>query len=110
MKQKVGLCCALDPRARPSDPRRADDGRRSIVAPAVLGTHRHIRAGRPGMSVLVSTAYMDEAERLDWIVAMDAGRCSPPARRKNSWRGPGTKDLERPSFASAEEKRGGHAN
>lgn len=26
------------------------------------------------MSVLVSTAYMDEAERFDWLVAMDAGR------------------------------------
>jgi ribosome-dependent ATPase len=26
------------------------------------------------MSVLVSTAYMDEAERFDWLVAMDAGK------------------------------------
>ena len=26
------------------------------------------------MSVLVATAYMDEAEGFDWLVAMDAGR------------------------------------
>ena len=33
-----------------------------------------IRARRPGMSVLVATAYMEEAERFDWLVAMDGGR------------------------------------
>ncbi len=26
------------------------------------------------MSVIVATAYMDEAERFDWLVAMDGGR------------------------------------
>ena len=26
------------------------------------------------MSVIVATAYMDEAQRFDWLVAMDAGR------------------------------------
>ena len=26
------------------------------------------------MSVIVATAYMDEAERFDWLVAMDAGK------------------------------------
>ncbi|MCB2627738.1 ATP-binding cassette domain-containing protein, partial [Listeria monocytogenes] len=33
-----------------------------------------IRAGREGMSVLVATAYMEEAERFDWLVAMDDGK------------------------------------
>ena len=33
-----------------------------------------IRADRPGMSVLVATAYMEEAARFDWLVAMDAGK------------------------------------
>src|SRR5262249_41276512 len=33
-----------------------------------------IRADRPGMSVVISTAYMDEAQQWDFIVAMDAGR------------------------------------
>lgn len=29
---------------------------------------------RPGMSVLVATAYMEEAERSDWLAAMDVGK------------------------------------
>src|SRR5439155_16156510 len=29
---------------------------------------------RSGMSVMVATAYMDEAERFDWLVAMNAGK------------------------------------
>ena len=36
MKQKVGLCSALDPRPRPAHPRRAHDGRRPAIAAAVL--------------------------------------------------------------------------
>ncbi|MEQ8827444.1 MAG: ATP-binding cassette domain-containing protein, partial [Parvibaculum sp.] len=32
-----------------------------------------IRARRPQMSVLVATAYMEEAERFDWLAAMDEG-------------------------------------
>src|SRR5690606_24109550 len=33
-----------------------------------------IRRQRPGMSVMVATAYMDEAQGFDWLVAMDEGR------------------------------------
>src|SRR5690606_23758218 len=33
-----------------------------------------IRAQGAGMSVIVATAYMDEASRFDWLVAMDAGK------------------------------------
>ena len=40
MRQKLGLCCALDSRSRPADSRRADHRRRSAVAPAVLGSDR----------------------------------------------------------------------
>ena len=32
-----------------------------------------IRQRQPAMSVLVATAYMEEAERFDWLVAMNAG-------------------------------------
>ncbi len=32
-----------------------------------------IRQRQSNMSVLVATAYMDEAERYDWLVAMKAG-------------------------------------
>ncbi|MGB7101675.1 MAG: ribosome-associated ATPase/putative transporter RbbA, partial [Xanthobacteraceae bacterium] len=33
-----------------------------------------IRARRPQMSVVVATAYMDEAQRFDWLMAMDDGK------------------------------------
>ncbi len=33
-----------------------------------------IRSRRPGMSVIVATAYMEEAERFDWLVALNAGK------------------------------------
>ncbi len=32
-----------------------------------------IRQRQSNMSVLVATAYMEEAERFDWLVAMNAG-------------------------------------
>ena len=63
-----------DPRSRPPDPGRADDRRRSAVPPAVLGTDRPMRAAPAGDERVVATAYMEEAERFDWLVAMNAGR------------------------------------
>ena len=33
-----------------------------------------IRLRRPGMSVVVATAYMEEAERFDWLLAMNDGK------------------------------------
>ena len=39
-----------------------------------------IRSGRPGMSVLVSTAYMDEADRFDWMSPWTQAACWRPAR------------------------------
>jgi len=33
-----------------------------------------LRARRPDMSVIVATAYMEESERFDWLIAMNAGR------------------------------------
>ncbi len=60
------------------------------------------------MSVLVSTAYMDEAEGFDWLVAMDAGQVldtGTPAELKTRT---GTTDLEK-AFVRLlpEDKRGG---
>jgi ribosome-dependent ATPase len=74
MKQKLGLCCALlhdpdllildepttgvDPLSRRQFWRLIDD----------------IRRERPNLSVVVATAYMEEAARFDWLVAMDQGQ------------------------------------
>ena len=48
MRQKLGLCCSLIHDPDLLDPRRADDRRRSAVAPPVLGADRRAcaRAGR----------------------------------------------------------------
>ena len=74
MKQKLALCCALihDPDLLILDEPTTgvDPLSRSQFWDLIGG----IRAERPGMSVIVATAYMEEAERFDWLVAMDAGR------------------------------------
>jgi ribosome-dependent ATPase len=74
MKQKLSLCCTLvhdpdllildepttgvDPLSRRQFWRLIDD----------------IKAGRPELTILVATAYMEEAERFDQVVAIDDGR------------------------------------
>ena len=74
MKQKLGLCCALihDPDLLILDePTTGVDPLSRRQFWELIDTIRHERAG---MSVVVATAYMEEAERFDWLVAMDAGR------------------------------------
>ncbi len=74
MKQKLGLCCALihDPDLLILDePTTGVDPLARAQFWELIG---RIRGQRPGMSVIVATAYMDEAEGFDWLVAMDAGR------------------------------------
>jgi ribosome-dependent ATPase len=74
MKQKLGLCCALvhDPDLLILD--EPTTGVDPLSRRQFWELIDNIRARRPGMSVLVATAYMEEAERFDWLVAMDAGR------------------------------------
>jgi len=74
MKQKLGLCCALihDPDLLILD--EPTTGVDPLARAQFWDLITHIRQGQPGMSVLVATAYMDEAQRFDWIVTMDAGR------------------------------------
>ncbi len=74
MKQKVGLCGALvhDPDLLILD--EPTTGVDPLSRRQFWALIDDIRASRPGMSVVISTAYMDEAQRWDWIVAMDAGR------------------------------------
>ncbi|MGE0628926.1 MAG: ATP-binding cassette domain-containing protein, partial [Hyphomicrobiaceae bacterium] len=74
MKQKLGLCCALihDPDLLILD--EPTTGVDPLSRRQFWELIASIRAGRPGMSVLVATAYMQEAARFDWLAAMDAGR------------------------------------
>lgn len=74
MKQKLGLCCALihDPKLLVLDePTTGVDPLSRRQFWALIDA---IRNDNPELSVIVSTAYMDEAQRFDEIVAMAAGR------------------------------------
>ena len=74
MKQKLGLCCALihDPDLLILD--EPTTGVDPLSRSQFWDLIERIRSERPRMSVVVATAYMEEAERFDWLVAMDAGR------------------------------------
>lgn len=74
MKQKLGLCCALihDPDLLILD--EPTTGVDPLSRREFWALIERIRASRPGMSLLVSSAYMEEAAGFDHLVAMDAGR------------------------------------
>jgi ribosome-dependent ATPase len=74
MKQKLSLCCSLihDPDLLILD--EPTTGVDPLSRRQFWELIDRIRARRPGMSVLVATAYMEEAERFDWLVAMNAGQ------------------------------------
>ncbi len=74
MKQKLGLCCALihDPDLLILD--EPTTGVDPLARAQFWQLIQRIRQTRPQMSVIVATAYMDEAQGFDWLVAMDAGR------------------------------------
>jgi len=88
MKQKLGLCCALihDPDLLILD--EPTTGVDPLSRRQFWELIDSIRARRDGMSVLVATAYMEEAERFDWLVAIDAGKVigtgTPAELRKQS--------------------------
>src|SRR5215468_7561163 len=109
MKQKVGLCGALvhepdllildepttgvDPLSRRQFWTLIDD----------------IRKSQPNMSVVIATAYMDEAQQWDWIVAMDSGKVLATGTPAALMERTGSSGLEQ-CFVRLlpEEKRSGH--
>ena len=106
MKQKLGLCCALihDPDLLILD--EPTTGVDPLSRRQFWDLIAHIRAERPGMSVLVATAYMEEAARFDWLVAMDDGRVLAKDTPEGLLRHTGTGSLEAAFIALLpEEKR-----
>ena len=110
MKQKLGLCCSLihDPDLLILD--EPTTGVDPLSRRQFWDLVDRIRKRRAGMSVLVATAYMEEAERFDWLVAMDAGKVlatGSPAELKGRLN---VRTLE-DAFVSLlpEEKRRGHS-
>ncbi|WP_036255745.1 ribosome-associated ATPase/putative transporter RbbA [Methylocapsa acidiphila] len=74
MRQKLGLCCALvhDPTLLVLD--EPTTGVDPLSRRQFWELIERIRERRADMSVIVATAYMEEAERFDWLVAMDGGK------------------------------------
>src|SRR6516164_4419278 len=94
MKQKLSLCCALihDPDLLILDePTTGVDPLSRGQFWELINT---IRARRPQMSVIVATAYMDEAARFDWLVAMDAGKIIATGTTPQILQKTGEKDLD----------------
>ncbi len=94
MKQKLGLCCALlhDPDVLILD--EPTTGIDPLSRRQFWQLLARIRSRRPAMSVLVSTAYMEEAGSFDWLAAMDAGRLLASGTPQALMARTGTRDLD----------------
>jgi ribosome-dependent ATPase len=109
MKQKLGLCCALihDPDLLILD--EPTTGVDPLSRRQFWDLIERIRAGRSGMSVLIATAYMEEAARFEWLVALDAGRVLATGTPQELLANTGTDTLENAFIALLpEEKRRTH--
>jgi ribosome-dependent ATPase len=108
-KQKLGLCCSLihDPDLLILD--EPTTGVDPLSRRQFWELIERIRGRRQGISVLVATAYMEEAERFDWLVAMNAGKvlaAGAPAELKAAT---GARSLEEAFIALLPEpQRAGH--
>jgi ribosome-dependent ATPase len=94
MKQKLSLCCALihDPDLLILDePTTGVDPLSRRQFWELIG---NMRARRPGMSVIVSTAYMDEAQQFNWLCAMYGGRVIASGKTSEILQKTGEKTLE----------------
>ena len=109
MKQKLGLCCALihgpdflilDEPTTGVDP---------LARAQFWDLIERIRADRPGMSVIVATAYMDEAQRFDWLAAIDDGKVLATGTPQELLERTGSPNLEEAFIRLLpEEKKRGH--
>ena len=109
MKQKLGLCCSLihDPDLLILD--EPTTGVDPLARRQFWDLIAHLRQDRPEMSVVVATAYMEEAERFDWLVSMDEGKVLATGTPTELHERTGTDSLEAAFIELLpEEKRRGH--
>ena len=109
MKQKLGLCCALihDPDLLILD--EPTTGVDPLARAQFWDLIERIRRQRPAMSVMVATAYMDEAQRFHWLVAMDEGQVLATGAPQELLARTGCGSLEDAFIAlMPEEKKRGH--
>lgn len=99
MKQKLGLCCALihDPDLLILD--EPTTGVDPLSRRQFWDLIDSIRATRPDMSVITATAYMEEAARFDWLVAMNAGKVLATGTTAELLARTGAADLDRAFIA-----------
>ena len=109
MKQKLGLCCSLihDPDLLILD--EPTTGVDPLARSQFWDLIDSVREERPQMSVMVATAYMDEAQRFGHLLAMDAGTVLDSGSPKELLEKTGTDTLEKAFIQLLpEEKRAGH--
>jgi len=109
MKQKLGLCCALihDPDLLLLD--EPTTGVDPLSRRQFWELIDRIRHERPGMTVMVTTAYMDEAQRFGRIVAMNGGRILADGSPVDLLERTGARDIEAAFVALLPEaQRDGH--
>ncbi|WP_246411062.1 ribosome-associated ATPase/putative transporter RbbA [Phyllobacterium trifolii] len=109
MKQKLGICAALihDPDLLILD--EPTTGIDPLSRRQFWELIARMRRRRPAMSVVVATAYMEEAEQFDWIAAMHGGRVIATGSPAELIRSSGQQSLEGAFTAlmpSAESERG----
>ena len=111
MRQKLGLCCALihDPDLLVLD--EPTTGVDPLSRRQFWELIDRIRSRRAGMSIIVATAYMEEAERFDWLAAMNAGKVLATASPAELRAGTGATTIEDAFIAllPEQQRRGYHA-
>ncbi|MGI5922752.1 MAG: ribosome-associated ATPase/putative transporter RbbA [Lentisphaeria bacterium] len=109
MKQKLGLCCSLihDPDLLVLD--EPTTGVDPLARRQFWDLIDNIREEQPGLSVIVATAYMDEAQRFDWLIAMDGGHILDTGTPEELLKKTSTPNLDAAFIKLLpEEKRSGH--
>ena len=109
MRQKLGLCCCLihDPDLLILD--EPTTGVDPLSRRQFWELIKRMRARREGMSVMIATAYMEEAERFDWLAAMSAGKVLASGSPAEIKARAGAATLEEGFIALLpESERGGH--
>ncbi len=109
MKQKLSLCCALihDPELLILD--EPTTGVDPLSRRQFWELIDRIRLERRGMTVVVATAYMEEAESFHWLVAMDDGAIRAEGTPSDILERTGSHSLESAFIALLpENRRSGH--
>ncbi len=109
MRQKLGLCCSLihDPDLLILD--EPTTGVDPLSRRQFWDLIARMRARRPGMSVIIATAYMDEAEHFDSLLAMNDGKILAASTPSNFKARTHTANVEEAFIALLpEELRAGH--